>query len=92
MKVPGMFSIKVIPNAPRNEFAGRSDDGIWKVKITSPPVDGAANKELIRFLAHSLGIPKSKVKIVKGFSSRWKLVDIDADEQAILKKMESILP
>lgn len=48
-----------------------------KVRLHSPPVDGAANEELVRFLAKSLGVPLKSVRIVSGQTSRSKIVEVD---------------
>ena len=79
------LEVHITPNASRNEIIGWTDDGKLKMKIQSPPVDGSANKGLIRFLAGLTGIPKSKIRIIRGDRSRNKLLEIDGDENAILR-------
>jgi hypothetical protein len=54
---------------------GRYGDAI-KIRLQAPPVDGAANEELVRFLAERLGVPRSAVRIVSGESGRRKRVEI----------------
>jgi uncharacterized protein (TIGR00251 family) len=66
---------KVQPRASKNELAGASGDEL-KIKITAPPVDSAANNALVQFLARALGCPRSTVRIVRGETSRHKLVSI----------------
>ena len=56
--------------------AGRHGDAI-KIRVKAPPVDGAANKELIRFLAKRFGVPRSSIRLVSGASSRHKRITID---------------
>ncbi len=56
--------------------AGRHGDAI-KIRVKAPPVDGAANEELIRFLAKRLGVPRSSIRLVSGASSRHKRITID---------------
>jgi uncharacterized protein len=68
--------IYVQPRAQRTEVAGEHDGRI-KVRLAAPPVDGAANAELVAFIAQRLGIAKSKVRVVGGLTSRRKLVEID---------------
>lgn len=63
------------PNAARNELAGFSE-GVLRVKVAAPPVKGKANKELIAFLAQKLGLSKGDLTILKGHSSRNKLISI----------------
>ena len=52
------------------------DDGSVKIRLTAAPVDGEANAQLIAFLADALNVPKSKVEIVAGLTSRNKLVSV----------------
>lgn len=70
------ISIKVTPNAARNEIAGFADD-ILRVKIAAPPLKGRANKELVNFLYRLLAVSKDRVSIVKGHTTRNKIVAID---------------
>jgi hypothetical protein len=69
------FSVRVVPRASRSEIVGEHD-GSLRVRIAAPPVDGAANDELIRVLAKAFGVPKSKVEIVAGHASKLKQVRI----------------
>ncbi|EKD67381.1 MAG: hypothetical protein ACD_48C00442G0003 [uncultured bacterium] len=71
------LTIKVLPRSSRNEIVGTLPDGTLKIKLTAPPVDGEANKKLIELLSKEFGVAKSKVKIVKGETSRMKVVEID---------------
>ena len=68
--------LQVYPNAGRNEVMGFTE-GILRVKIAAPPVKGKANKELVAFLAQLLGVGKGSINIVKGHTSRNKLITID---------------
>ncbi|MFI5208224.1 MAG: DUF167 domain-containing protein [Gemmatimonadales bacterium] len=68
--------VHVQPRAKKSEVAGRHGDAI-KVRLQAPPVDGAANEELVRFLAESLGIARRSVTIVGGHTSRRKTVEIE---------------
>ena len=68
--------VHVQPRARRTELAGGHGDAI-KVRLAAPPVDGAANDELVRFLAESLGVPRRAVRIAAGRTSRRKTVEID---------------
>ena len=52
-------------------------DGCVKVRLAAPPVDGAANAALIEFVAERLRVPKSRVRIVTGQTSRRKVVEVD---------------
>ncbi len=68
--------IKAIPNAPRSAVVGWLGDAL-KVKIHAPPVEGRANAALCEFLADSLGLPRRAVTVLRGDTSRQKLVRID---------------
>ena len=68
--------LQVYPNAGRNEVMGFTE-GILRVRIAAPPVKGKANKELVAFLAQLLGVGKGSINIVKGHTSRNKLITID---------------
>jgi uncharacterized protein (TIGR00251 family) len=62
-----------------------------KVALTAPPVEGAANKALVDFLARSLNVPRSAVKIVSGETSRNKVVSVlGVGAQATLKRLVDV--
>lgn len=69
--------VHVLPRSSRNEIVGALEDGTLKVKLTAPPVDGQANKKLIELISTEYGVPKSRVRIVKGETSRKKVIEID---------------
>jgi len=70
-----IISVRVFPNATRNEIAVLTGD-ILRVNIAAPPVKGKANKELIAFLSGLLGIKKDRINIVKGHTARNKIIAI----------------
>lgn len=63
----------VQPGARRSEVVGFHGDAL-KIKIAAPPVDGAANEELARFVAEKLGVRGSAVSLLKGATSRQKVL------------------
>jgi len=67
--------IKVEPRSSKSGIAGMYGDAL-KVKLTSPPVDGKANRELVEVLAKAFGVRKSDIEIVSGMNSKNKLVRI----------------
>jgi uncharacterized protein (TIGR00251 family) len=69
------FAVKVIPRASRNEIAGVEGEAL-RVRLTAPPVEGAANAALIAFLAEVLDVPKRDVRLVSGQTSRRKVVAV----------------
>ncbi len=78
------LSIYVQPGAKKTELQGLHD-GRPKVRINAPPVDGAANEELVRFVSKLLKISKSSVNLISGHTSRLKTLEIDMDEQTVLR-------
>ncbi len=77
-------AIKAIPNAPRSEVVGWLGDAL-KVKVYAPPLEGRANDELCRFLADTLGLPRRAVTVLRGDTSRQKLVRIEGFDAATLR-------
>jgi uncharacterized protein (TIGR00251 family) len=70
-----VIEVKVEPRSSRNEIIGAGDK-IIRIKLTAPPVGGAANALLIKLLAEKFGIRKRDVVIMKGESSRHKLIKL----------------
>ena len=70
-----VFSVHVQPRASRNELCGVQGDAI-KIRLTSPPVEDAANRLCAEFLAKQLGIAKSRVTIIAGAKSRHKTIAV----------------
>ena len=68
------FAVRVQPRAKKNQVSGVRGDAI-KVRIVAPPVDGAANVALIKFLAGQLGVRRSDLCIVSGATARDKIVE-----------------
>ncbi len=69
------IALRVIPNAPRNEVVGWRGR-ILTVKLTAPPVEGRANRELCSFLARIFGVSPAEVSLLRGETSRHKTVHI----------------
>jgi len=65
------IKIHVQPRASKNEIVGINGSAL-KVRLTSPPLEGAANALLVRFLSKSFGVPRSSLSIVSGEKSRQK--------------------
>lgn len=68
-------SVRVQPRATANEIVGVHGDAM-KVRLTAPPVDGAANEALVSFFSGAFGIPPRDITIVAGSSSRSKVVEL----------------
>ncbi|MGH9411259.1 MAG: DUF167 domain-containing protein [Vicinamibacterales bacterium] len=81
------FDVRVIPRAPQTRVDGLRG-GALLIRLSSPPVDGAANDALIAFLAEALQLPRRSVRIVSGSKSRDKRVAIDGvDRGAALARL-----
>jgi uncharacterized protein (TIGR00251 family) len=78
----------VQPRAARDAILGLRD-GVVRVRVTAPPVDGKANQALVRLLARSLGVPPSAVAILRGGTGRDKLVRIVGLDVATLERLAS---
>ena len=79
------ISLRVYPNAARNEVIGFVD-GVLRVKVSAPPIRGKANRELLAFLSQFLDVGKGALTIIKGHTSRNKIVVIDGLSQGELLK------
>jgi len=75
-----ILNLHVQPGAKRTEVAGRHGDAL-KIRLAAPPVDGKANVELLRFLSDAFDVPLRNVTLVRGESSRQKIVRIEAPRQ-----------
>ncbi len=67
------FSVQVVPRASRSKIVGEHD-GHLRVRVAAPPVEGAANDELIRTLARALQVPRGALEITSGHTARLKQV------------------
>ena len=83
------ISVRVYPGTATNEVVDFTD-GILRIRVAAPPVKGKANKELVAFLSKVLGIGKSSLTIVKGHSSRNKVIAIDGLSQADVMEQLSL--
>lgn len=72
-KAGAILSVHVQPKASTTECVGIHGDAL-KIRVAAPPIDGAANDELIRFLAHRLSMPSSSLQIHSGAGGRHKRV------------------
>jgi uncharacterized protein (TIGR00251 family) len=77
----GDLPVRLTPRAGRSAVTGIRD-GVILARVTAPPVDGEANAALCKLLAKALGVPRTSVSVVRGASSRDKLVRVDGLEPA----------
>ena len=85
------LKIKAQPNASRSEFAGLYGEDALKLRLAAPAVEGAANKELIKFIAKSFKVPKSSVELISGQNSKIKLIRLKKSQklEEFIKEIES---
>jgi len=84
------FSATIQPKSSQNAIVGIHDESL-KIRLTSPPVDGAANKACVKFLAKQIGVSPANVSIVSGLTSRKKIIQIDdITEEAFLQTIQQI--
>jgi uncharacterized protein (TIGR00251 family) len=83
--------VRVTTRADRNTAGGviRDADGrpALQVRLTAPPVEGAANQALIEFLAESLGLPKANISIRSGATARFKVLLLAGDSTALVARL-----
>lgn len=80
------FAVRLAPRSSSNRVDGVLD-GVLKVRVTAPAVEGAANTALVYLLAEELGVARRDVRIVAGATSRQKLVVVDGvDPEAIVAR------
>jgi uncharacterized protein len=83
------FTVQVVPRASKSEVIGEHD-GVLKVRLAAPPVDGAANRELIRVLAKCFNLPQNAVRIVSGLNSKRKVVRAHGAHADQLKELARV--
>lgn len=69
------LSVTVKTNARKNEVA-KADDGTYRVAVTASPIEGKANKAVIKLLAEYFDVPKSHIEIIAGHSSKQKMFEV----------------
>jgi len=83
------FSAAIQPRASKNEISGVMN-GALKIRLTSPPVEGAANKACVKFIAKRLGVSVAKVEIVGGLTSKNKIIRVEGMDESVF--LQKILP
>ena len=86
------LAVKIIPGAKVSEVVGWEHDprsgAVLKLRIAAPPVDGKANKEIVRFLAKLAKVPKSSVELLHGSSSKIKLLNVPDGLKTVLPECQ----
>ena len=80
------FAVHVQPRASRSEIVGLHGDAL-KVRLSAPPVDGAANAALVELLADAFGVSRRAVRIVSGDASRGKVVEVDGADVENIRRL-----
>lgn len=81
-----VLPVYATPRAGRTEVVGEREGALW-VRLAAPPVEGAANRTLIAFLAEKLGVPRHAVRLVSGASGRQKRVRIDLPPATVSQRL-----
>lgn len=85
------LNIRVQPKASRNQVDG-FENGTLRLRVTAPPTEGKANAGVIALLAKTLSVSKSRLEIVKGYSSRDKVVSIETlTEQEVHERIKAVV-
>jgi uncharacterized protein len=79
------IEVRLQSRGSRDELLGWRD-GVLRAKVTAPPVDGRANQSLCRLIAKQLGVPPSRVSVVRGEKSRDKVIRVEGVEIAGLRR------
>jgi uncharacterized protein (TIGR00251 family) len=91
-RVGAAMTLHVTPKARKNEISGILADGTLKVRLTAPPVEGAANKALLELLAKVLGVRAGALEIIGGEKGRDKIVSVvDLDASTVEEKVRKYL-
>jgi uncharacterized protein (TIGR00251 family) len=83
------LEVRVQPRAGRDQLVGWQEDGCLKVKLKAPPVDGEANAALVVFLAHQLGLARSRITLLRGDTAHRKLLEIPLEEGEVRRLLEA---
>lgn len=71
------LKVRIIPRAKQNQISALLEDGTFKIRVQAPPIDGKANKAVIKYLSKILDINRSKIHIVSGEKARDKKISFD---------------
>jgi uncharacterized protein (TIGR00251 family) len=73
---PARLGLRVSPGAKRSEIVGRHGQ-VWKVRVAAPAERGRANEAVLELIAETLSLPRSRVRLVAGASSRDKVIEVE---------------
>lgn len=81
-----ILTLHIQPGAKKTEVCGEHGEAL-KIRLAAPPVDGKANAALLAYLAKTLGLPKSAVRLKTGDTSRQKRVEVDAKASVVTEAL-----
>ncbi len=84
-RAPLRIPVRLTPRGGADRVDGVLD-GVLRVRVAAPPVDGAANRALLRLIADELGVPRGSVRLVSGESGRAKVVEVVGLDGAALDR------
>jgi uncharacterized protein (TIGR00251 family) len=84
MEIDATIAVRLGPRSGRDELIGMRE-GVLVAKVTAPPVDGRANRALCRLISKRVGVPPSRVSVVRGEKSRDKLVRVEGASPATVR-------
>lgn len=73
-----LIKVKVFPNSKKEEVTQKAEDS-FEVKVRAKPIEGQANRAVIRALASFLKLPENKIRLMRGFKTRNKIFDLNQD-------------
>ena len=84
------FNLRVVPKSSKN-ILSVMDEGVVKLKINAPPIDGKANMACIKFLSDIFNVSKSQISIVSGDKSKTKVIEVLGDPEILAKILSELL-
>ena len=84
------FNLRVVPKSSKN-ILSVIDEGVVKLKINAPPIDGKANLACIKFLSDVFNVSKSQISIVSGDKSKTKVIEVLGDPEILAKILSELL-
>ena len=81
-----VLNLRVVPRAAKNAIQGELGDAL-KIRLCAPPVDGAANAALVEFLAEAFDLPRARVQILSGATSRTKRVLLSGCSSSMVRSI-----
>jgi uncharacterized protein (TIGR00251 family) len=84
------FAVRVVPRASRSEVVGLHD-GALRIRVAAPPVEGAANRELVKVLAQRFKVAPAAITLISGASSKNKIIRIANPGAAMREQLEKLI-